>query len=119
MTNNEIKTLAQGKYAMQRREVLENHAPEMYERMQADGTLEEHLADIQERVSDYVELNVERYKQRAEYKEIQAVNPFEAARLLNMTVLEAENAAYRSWIASVPENDEDEEDYEDEGDDDE
>ena len=112
MEEMNIKALAKGKYAMQRKSVLENNLPEEFERMQEEGTLEEHLAYVQESISNYVDICTERYKQTDEYKQTEASNPFEAMRLLNMTVLEAEEAAYRMWIAVLP--DEDEEEQEDE-----
>lgn len=34
-------------------------------------------------------------------------------RLLNMTVLEAEDAAYRIWIANIPESDDEDEEEDD------
>ena len=101
MTNIEIKV--NGKYAEQRRIVLENHVPDMYEAMLSDGSLEAHLADIQETVSRYVESRVEAYKTSEEYLTAEKANSFEAMRLLNMTVLEAEDFAYRMWIASISE----------------
>lgn len=106
MEEMNIKTLASGKYAMQRRSALESNSPEEIERMQEDGTLEEHLAYVQECVSNYVDICVDRYKQTEEYKQAE---PMEAMRLLNMTVLEAEEAAYRSWIA-IDEYEEEEDD---------
>lgn len=104
MTNIEIKV--NGKYAEQRRTVLENHAPDMYEAMLSDCSLESHLANIQETVSRYVESRVEAYKASEEYLVIEKVDCFEAMRLLNTTVLEAEDSAYRMWIASIPEDEE-------------
>lgn len=104
MTNTEIRV--NGKYAEQRRTVLENHAPDMYEAMLSDGSLESHLADIQETVSRYVESRVEAYKASEEYLAAEKADPFEAMRLLNMTVLEAEDFAYRMWNANIPEDEE-------------
>ena len=101
MTNIEIKV--NGKYAEQRRIVLENHAPDMYEAMLSDGSLEAHLADIQDTVSRYVEKRVEAYKISEEYLSAEKKDCFEAMRLLNMTILEAEDFAYRMWIASISE----------------
>ena len=109
MEEMNIKTLASGKYAMQRRSALESNSPEEIERMQEDGTLEEHLAYVQECVSNYVDICVDRYKQTEEYKQAEAADPMESMRLLNMTVLEAEEAAYRSWIA-IDEYEEEEDD---------
>lgn len=109
MEEMNIKTLASGKYAMQRRSALESNSPEEIERMQEDGTLEEHLAYVQECVSNYVDICVDRYKQTEEYKQAEAADPMEAMRLLNMTVLEAEEAAYRSWIAIDAYEEEDDE----------
>ena len=94
---------------MQRRSALESNSPEEIERMQEDGTLEEHLAYVQECVSNYVDICVDRYKQTEEYKQAEAADPMEAMRLLNMTVLEAEEAAYRSWIAIDAYEEEDDE----------
>lgn len=109
MNNIEISTLAKGKYALKRQEVLKNHAPSMFNAMVADGSLDEHLANIQSMASGYVDGYIESYKQSAEYKAAEASDPYEAARLLNMSKLEAEDSAYRIWIASIPENDEEEE----------
>lgn len=93
-----------GKYAEQRREVLENHAPEMYSVMTAEGTLEKHLEDVQNRVSVFVEKAADSFRMSEEYKNTEAKDPFEALRLLNMTVLEAENTAYEMWIGNVPDD---------------
>ena len=98
MEEMDIRTLSEGKYAIQRKNVLKDHFPAAYQRMQMDGTLEEHLAYTQESVSNYVDIC-------AEHKQAEAADPMEAMRLLNMTVLEAEEAAYRSWIA-IDENEE-------------
>ena len=106
MEEMDIRTLSEGKYAIQRKNVLKDHFPAAYQRMQMDGTLEEHLAYTQESVSNYVDICAERYKQTEEYKQTE---PMEAMRLLNMTVLEAEEAAYRSWIA-IDEYEEEEDD---------
>ena len=108
MRNNEVRV--NGKYAEQRRTVLENHAPDMYEAMLADGTLEAHLVDMQETVSNYVETQVEAYKSSKEYLAAEQNDSFEAMRLLNMAVLEAEDTAYRIWISNIPESDEEDED---------
>lgn len=88
-----------GKYADQRLSVLKEHAPKMYEAMLTEGTLEAHLADMQERVSDYVDMCAEKYKMSDEYRN---ADPVKAMQLLNMTVLEAEEAAYREWIGNIP-----------------
>lgn len=98
-----------GKYAEQRREILENHAPDMYKHMLENGTLEEHLASVQTSAENYVENYIARYTHSDEYLKAEKENPAEAMRLLNMTTLEAEDAAYRMWIANL-ERDEDEED---------
>ena len=108
MTNTKIKV--NGKYAEQRRTVLENHAPDMYEAMLSDGSLESHLADMQDMVSRYVESRIDSYKTSEEYLSAENINPFEAMRLLNMTVLEAEGSAYRMWISNIPESEQDEND---------
>ncbi len=109
MTNTEIMTLSKGKYASQRMEFLENHAPKLLTDLENDGYLEEHIANIQETVSGYVERAAEHYKHTDEYLN---ASPDEAAGLLNMTVLIAESDAYRMWIADQPEDeDEEDEDY--------
>lgn len=104
------KPSATGKYADQRREVLINHNPEVYGAMQADGSLEEHLRSVQETVSDYVDMRVEKYRMSDEYRRAEQTDPAQALRLLNMTVLEAEDAAYRMWIGNIPENENEEDD---------
>lgn len=112
MTNTEIMTLSKGKYASQRREFLENHAPKLLADFEKSGYLEEHLANIQETVAEYVEQTTEHYKHTDEY--LNAL-PTEAFGLLNMTVLTAESDAYRMWIAvsseDEEETDEDDDDY--------
>ncbi len=110
MANNEIKV--HGKYAEQRREVLENHAPEVYKTMLEQGILEEHLENVQKSVEQYVESYIARYTHSDEYLNAEKKDPAEAMRMLNMTVLEAEDTAFRIWIANFPEN-EDEENEED------
>lgn len=95
---------ADGKYADRRREVLMEHAPEVYEAMEADGSLEAHLMSVQETVSDYVDMRAEKYRMSEEYRLAEKLDPARALRLLNMTVLEAEEAAYRMWIGNIPEN---------------
>ncbi len=106
MTNNEIKV--QGKYAEQRREVLENHAPDIYKSMIEHGFLEEHLESVQKSAEQYVENYIARYTNSEEYLKAEKKNPVEAMRMLNMTTLEAEDAAYRIWIANFPENEDEE-----------
>lgn len=106
MSNNEVKFI--GKYADQRREVLENHAPDMYKHMLENGSLEEHLENVQQSVENYVENYIARYTHSDEYLKAEKKDPAEAMRLMNMTTVEAEDTAYRIWIANL-ENDEDEE----------
>lgn len=113
MENNKNKMI--GKYAEQRREFLENHVPKLYKVMLENETLNEHLTSVQDMVMNYVDNSVDRFRNSEEYRKAEKQNPAEAMRLLNMTVLEAEDAAYRIWIANIPENDdEDEEDNDDE-----
>ena len=107
MKNNYI-----GKYAEQRREMLENHAPDMYKTMLEDGSLEAHLEAVQSSAERYVEKYIARYTNSEEYLNAEKKDPAEAMRLLNMTTLEAEDAAYRIWVAYFPENDEDNADEE-------
>lgn len=107
MINNEIKV--QGKYAEQRKEILENHAPDMYKAMLSNGSLEEHLMSVQNMAERYVENYVERYKNSDEYMKAEKKDPAEAMRLLNMTVLEAEDAAHRIWVANLESDEEDDE----------
>lgn len=104
MENNFI-----GKYAEQRREILENHAPEVYKAMLEEGILEEHLENVQKSAEQYVENYIARYTNSEEYLKAEKKDPAEAMRLLNMTTLEAEDAAYRIWVANLPENDEENE----------
>ena len=111
MNNNENKFY--GKYAEQRREMLENHAPDLYKSMIENGTLEHHLMSVQDSAAEYVDSCVARFQNSDEYLKSEKENPAEAMRLLNMTTLEAEDAAYRIWIANIPEND-DEDEEEDE-----
>ncbi len=107
MANNEIKV--QGKYAEQRREILENHAPDMYEAMVESGSLKEHLESVQKSAEQYVENYIARYTNSDEYLKAEKKDPAEAMRMLNMTILEAEDAAYRIWVANLPETDEENE----------
>lgn len=98
MTHEEITALSAGKYAAQRRMALEKYAPEMYREMRENGSLEEHLANVQETVSDYVEMCAEKYRHTEEYIRADERFPEQASRYLSMTVLEAEEAASRMWI---------------------
>lgn len=104
MENNFI-----GKYAEQRREILENHAPDMYEAMVESGSLEEHLESVQKSAEQYVENYIARYTNSDEYLNAEKKDPAEAMRMLNMTILEAEDTAYRIWVANLPETDEENE----------
>lgn len=113
MNNNEIKL--HGKYAEQRREILENHAPDLYKSMLEQGILEDHLVSVQDMAEKYVDERVAHFQDSDEYLKAEKEDPAEAMRMLNMTTLEAEDAAYRLWISNIPENnDEDEEDNDDE-----
>lgn len=107
MDNNEIKV--QGKYAEQRREILENHSPDMYKAMLENGSLEAHLVSVQDMAAQYVENYITRYTNSDEYLKAEKKDPAEAMRLLNMTTLEAEDAAYRIWVANFPEDNEENE----------
>ncbi|MCX4376526.1 MAG: TnpV protein [Oscillospiraceae bacterium] len=104
MENNFI-----GKYAEQRREILENHAPNMYKAMVESGSLEEHLESVQKSAEQYVENYIARYTNSDEYLKAEKKDPAEAMRMLNMTILEAEDTAYRIWVANLPETDEENE----------
>lgn len=99
MIVNEINE--QGKYAMQRKDMLENHAPDMYKAMVKNGSLGEHLSSVQEMAEKYVKNRVDRYRRSDEYLEAERKDPFNAMRLLNMTILEAEDAAYRIWGVGI------------------
>lgn len=113
MNNNEKNFY--GKYAEQRREILENHAPVLYKSMIENGTLEHHLMSVQDSAAEYVDNRVARFQNSDEYLKAEKENPAEAMRLLNMTTLEAEDAAYRIWVSTIPESDdEDEEENDDE-----
>lgn len=107
MANNFI-----GKYAEQRKEILENHAPDMYKAMLENGSLEEHLMSVQNMAEKYVENYVARFVNSDEYLKAEKKDPFEAMRMLNMTTLEAEDAAYRIWVANLESNEENDEDEE-------
>ncbi len=104
MENNFI-----GKYAEQRREILENHAPNMYKAMVESGSLEEHLESVQKSAEQYIENYIARYTNSDEYLKAEKKDPAEAMRMLNMTILEAEDTAYRIWVANLPETDEENE----------
>lgn len=110
MANKEIKV--QGKYAEQRKEILENHAPDMYKAMLENGSLEEHLMSVQDSAERYVDNYVARFVNSDEYLKAEKKDPAEAMRMLNMTTLEAEDAAYRIWVANLESNEENDEDEE-------
>lgn len=112
MNNNEIKV--QGKYAEQRKDILENHAPDMYKALLENGSLEEHLVSVQGMAERYVENYVARFANSDEYLKAEKKDPFEAMRMLNMTTLEAEDAAYRIWVANLPEDKETDDESEEE-----
>ena len=107
MENNFI-----GKYAEQRREILENHAPNMYKAMVESGSLVEHLESVQKSAEQYVENYIARYTNSDEYLKAEKKDPAEAMRMLNMTALEAEDTAYRIWVANIESDEDDEEDLE-------
>lgn len=107
MENNFI-----GKYAEQRREILENHAPDIYKTMLEQGILEEHLENVQKSAEQYVENYIARYTNSEEYLKAEKKDPAKAMRLLNMTTLEAEDTAYRIWVANIESDEDDEEDLE-------
>ena len=84
MANNEIKV--QGKYAEQRREVLENHAPDIYKTMLEQGILEEHLENVQKSAEQYVENYIARYTNSEEYLKAEKkdpAHPFSTGKPLN------------------------------------
>ena len=112
MDNNGIKI--QDKYAEQRRKILENHAPDIYIAMLENGSLESHLISVQDMAEKYVDNYVACYINSDEYLKAEKKDPDEAMRMLNMTTLEAEDTAYRIWVANIPENGENEEDNENE-----
>ena len=63
MNNNENKFY--GKYAEQRQEMLENHAPDLYKSMIKNGTLEQHLMSVQNSAAEYVDNCVAQQNKRA------------------------------------------------------
>ncbi len=101
---NGTQTFTLGKYAEQRRETLERNRPDVYNAMLESGSLNAHLTAVQEKAENYVENYVARYTHSEEYLKAEKKDPAEAMRLLNMTVLEAEDAAYRIWVTNFPEN---------------
>lgn len=109
MANNFI-----GKYAEQRKEILENHAPDMYKAMLENGSLDEHLMSVQDSAERYVDNYVARFVNSDEYLKAEKKDPAEAMRMLNMTTLEAEDTAYRIWVANLPEDNETDDESEEE-----
>ena len=95
------KINVQGKYAMQHIEMLEKHAPDIYNAMLENGSLEEHLASVQSMAEKYVDDYIDSYTHSDEYLNAEKKDPFEAMRMLNMTILEAEDTVYRMWAASI------------------
>ncbi len=81
----------------------------MYEAMVESGSLEEHLESVQKSAEQYVENYIARYTNSDEYLKAEKKDPAEAMRMLNMTILEAEDTAYRIWVANLPETDEENE----------
>lgn len=106
-----------GKYAIQRKQFLENHAPRMLQAMAENGTLDEHLASVQKYVSEYVSERVSKYEcTNEEYRAAQDNGDFQlASSLLHTETLYAEYDAGREWIFVLPEDEEhDDEEYDDE-----
>ncbi len=58
---NETQTFTLGKYAEQRREILERNRPDVYNAMLESGSLNAHLTAVQEKAANYVENYVARY----------------------------------------------------------
>lgn len=98
-----------GKYAEQRREILENHAPDIYKAMLESGSLNAHLKSVQDMAEKYVENYVARFVNSDEYLKAEKKDPAEAMRMLNMTTLEAEDAACRIWVSNLDGGEEDDE----------
>ncbi len=101
---NETKTLTLGKYAEQRREILETRAPDIYKALLESGSLEPHLTSVQEMAEKYVENYITIYTHSKDYLKAKKNDPTEAMRMLNMTILEAEDTAYRIWVTNSYEN---------------
>lgn len=108
-----------GKYALQRESFLKVNAPELYEEMESEGSLETHLNSIQETVNNYVTGRVDRLKNTDEYKSAEASGDFaKTSRMITTEVLSAELDAGEMWIYNVPIAEEEEPEPEETDDDD-
>ena len=115
-----------GKYASQRKQFLENHAPRMLQSMIESGTLDEHLQTVQKLVSEYVSERVSEYERNnEEYRAAQESGDFQRAySLLHTETVYAEYDGGSAWIYVLPDGEDtddeydEDDDYEDEYDDD-
>ena len=109
-----------GRYATTREEFLEKHAPDFYETLKESGKLEEHLNNVQERATNYVERSVEHAKTISEYKKAEAEGDYVTTmRMINTASNIASMDAERMWVYTLPYDDEEDEEEEYEEDDDE
>lgn len=108
-----------GKYASQRKQFLENHAPRTLQSMIESGTLDEHLQTVQKLVSEYVSDRVSEYERNnEEYRVAQDSGDFQRAySLLHTETVYAEYDGGSAWIYYVLPDGEDTDDEYDEGDD--
>lgn len=97
-----------GVYAMKKIDFLRNHSEKRLNQLIEDGEIYEYLDNIQKSASEYVDNYIDSYVKSEEYKKIEAVDPFDAMRKLEMTILEADNEAYKIWIAALDEENEEE-----------
>lgn len=96
-----------GKYAAQRVEFLEEHAPDMLETMVNDGSIYEHLELVQNMSSKYIDSYVDKIKQTDEYKKAESdCDLVEMNKIINTAQVIAETAIGVEWVFSLPDDDE-------------
>ena len=99
-----------GRYATTREEFLEKHAPDFYETLKESGKLEEHLNNVQEQATNYVEQRVEHAKTTPEYKKAEAEGDYVTTmQIINTASKTASMDAERIWVYTLPYDEEDEE----------
>ncbi len=108
-------TKVKGKYAEQRVEFLENHAPDILSAMVEDGSIYEHLNFVQDIVREYVNGYVDKMKLSEEYQEAERECDLAAMnKLITTAVTTAEFEVGSEWIYAIPDVEEESDSEEDE-----
>lgn len=105
-----IMSKTTGRFAELREKFLMENALELYNEMVNEGYLEEHLENVQDFVSEYIDKRVETMKQGEAYRKAEMSGNLSAVRsLIETEQLFAEDEAKREWVYSLPLSDNNEE----------